>query len=298
MKKFLSRLAIALPLVGAYAFSCTYTGMYRLPFLIALLGFSLIALLDYYRLATRNGSHRPAIIVGIAFSVLISVFFWNESLKVLPSHSDLPSALRSISISVSIKSEFAFALILGFSFLTLIWVLFRKTTDGALYSTATTVFGVFYTTISICHTALFLTLPDAVFYGWLVSWCTFMGDTAAYIAGKLWGKHPLGIFVSPHKTLEGYLGGAVLSVLFAHLFYFVAHNFFTVPRLSVLTVTLSALGIYLLTIAGDLVESLLKRDGGQKDSGSYLGDHGGLLDVIDSYLLTLPFSYYWLKWYL
>jgi len=295
MKKFLQRLGFAMPIAILYAFACIYTGMYRLPFLVALLAFSFMTLWDYYRLASRSLSHKPFKYLGLVFSAILVMLYWNEALKALPDFADLPLHIKVVSMRVSVRSEIPLAIILVFVFTALIAALLRGYSDGAIYAVSTTVFGVLYTTVPISHVALLLTLPDALFYGWLVSWCTFMGDTSAYIAGKCWGKTPLGIFASPHKTLEGYVGGAGLAIVFAELFYIVARTFFVVPQLSLIAIAGIAIGIYALTIVGDLVESLIKRDGERKDSGNYLGDHGGLLDVVDSFLLTLPLSYFWLR---
>lgn len=110
---------------------------------------------------------------------------------------------------------------------------------------------------------------------------SFLGDTGAYAAGRLFGKHKLYPAVSPKKTVEGSVGGLVASAgaaLLASLWY--------LPELPI--VTGFALGVALgaLGQAGDLCESLLKRAYGVKDSGRLLPGHGGLLDRIDATLFA------------
>lgn len=119
----------------------------------------------------------------------------------------------------------------------------------------------------------------------------WMGDTGGYTFGRLWGKTPLYPAVSPKKTREGLLGSVVfaaLSGVLASLTY--------LPELSLGGAL--ALGVVgaLLGQAGDLVESLLKRSFGAKDSGSILPGHGGLLDRIDALLVVGPLVYVYTLW--
>lgn len=125
-------------------------------------------------------------------------------------------------------------------------------------------------------------------------------DTFAYFVGRAWGKTKLSP-ISPGKSLQGAIGGIVGSLVVGGLIYAVWHMFelSSLPRvLNHLPLWLSFVSlISVLSIAGDLFESLLKRIGGVKDSGKLLPGHGGLLDRIDSLLPTLPlyaiFISYW-----
>lgn len=109
-------------------------------------------------------------------------------------------------------------------------------------------------------------------------------DTAAYFAGKKWGKTKLAPAVSPGKTIQGAIGAFSFSILFtmlALLFSHVSlHSWLWTILLSMLTVGFS--------IIGDLFESMLKRQVNIKDSGSLLPGHGGLLDRIDSLTAAAP----------
>ncbi len=118
---------------------------------------------------------------------------------------------------------------------------------------------------------------------WLLPIFTFvwLNDTGAYAVGTLMGKRPLWPRISPKKTIEGAVGGVVLSVLaafvFYHLFYFVT-NLFNWVTLSLL--------ISVFATWGDLFESYIKRACAVKDSGNILPGHGGILDRIDSLLIA------------
>lgn len=110
-------------------------------------------------------------------------------------------------------------------------------------------------------------------------------DIGAYFAGRAWGRRALMPNVSPKKTLEGFLGGLVLSVLLAALM--IAR----LPGIGLLEWFELLMGVVLVNIysvAGDLFESALKRYCGVKDSGKMLPGHGGVLDRIDSLTAAAP----------
>jgi len=110
-------------------------------------------------------------------------------------------------------------------------------------------------------------------------WCS---DTGAYCCGSLFGRHKLFPSVSPGKTWEGSIGGGVLTVAASQI---IAHY---EPALSNLQWAGFALVVVIFGTWGDLVESLLKRRLGVKDSGHILPGHGGMLDRFDSSLLAIP----------
>jgi phosphatidate cytidylyltransferase len=116
---------------------------------------------------------------------------------------------------------------------------------------------------------------------------TFLGDTAAYLGGRLFGRHPLAPSISPKKTIEGLGCGAlatIVSVVVAGLYQqtWLPHS------------TALLLGIALAVVApvGDLFESMIKRDIGIKDAGAMFGAHGGALDRLDAVIFTVVVGYY------
>ncbi|MDD2833511.1 MAG: phosphatidate cytidylyltransferase [Methylotenera sp.] len=107
-----------------------------------------------------------------------------------------------------------------------------------------------------------------------------LADSAAYFSGKRFGRHKLAPEISPGKTWEGVFGALLAVTVYALLLCVIfAISFWLVPLLWLVVV---------LSVMGDLVESLLKRQAGLKDSGHLLPGHGGILDRIDGFIPTLP----------
>lgn len=118
----------------------------------------------------------------------------------------------------------------------------------------------------------------------VVIWCS---DTFAFFTGYAVGRHKLAPRISPGKTVEGALGGLLGGVAGALLV-----RAFALPRLPLPDAALLGLGVAALGIVGDLLESLLKRWAGIKDSGALFPGHGGMLDRLDSLLFGAPVLYY------
>lgn len=111
-------------------------------------------------------------------------------------------------------------------------------------------------------------------------------DTGAYCVGMLLGRHRLFVRISPKKSWEGVIGGIVFCVAGAYATHYWFDEFFQVPDLTT-WVGLSVV-VAVFSTFGDLVESLIKRTVGVKDSGNIMPGHGGILDRIDSLLLVVP----------
>ena len=131
---------------------------------------------------------------------------------------------------------------------------------------------------NVSHSVVFTPLyPLSLF---IFLWAS---DTGAYCSGMLFGKHRLFPRVSPKKSWEGSIGGGILAILISAIIcYFV--------KTSYLEWAGFALVVVVFGTWGDLVESLLKRQLGIKDSGHILPGHGGILDRMDSSLLAIPAS--------
>lgn len=123
----------------------------------------------------------------------------------------------------------------------------------------------------------------------------FATDTAAYYTGRAFGKRPLAPSVSPKKTVEGSVGGAVGAVAAAAAF-----KLTVLPSVPWGAMLLAALAAGIVSQLGDLAESRLKRAAGVKDSGRLLPGHGGFLDRFDAMLVAVPLAYVvfalWLGW--
>ncbi|MBN2288590.1 MAG: phosphatidate cytidylyltransferase [Candidatus Glassbacteria bacterium] len=167
--------------------------------------------------------------------------------------------------------------------------LFRENaTDQALAGMSATVFGIIYLggflslQVVLRHDPRFSDLEGFcwVFLTYLLTWSV---DVGSYLFGSLFGRHKLCPRLSPGKTIEGFIGGMLLVVAVSYL---------AGSRLMELFDSSGALAFGLLVglaaPAGDLVESLFKRDAGLKDSSGLIPGHGGVLDRFDSLVLTLP----------
>jgi phosphatidate cytidylyltransferase len=117
----------------------------------------------------------------------------------------------------------------------------------------------------------------------------WIADTAAYFAGRHFGRHKLAPTISPGKTWEGVAGALIALALYAGVLGLVA-------GLPLLSLFVMVGGLLYLSILGDLFESWIKRVSGMKDSGDMLPGHGGVLDRIDALTSTLPIATGMLMW--
>lgn len=127
----------------------------------------------------------------------------------------------------------------------------------------------------------------------LVCFLVWAADTGAYFSGKRFGKHKMAPAVSPNKTIEGLVGGALLAVAVT----WGGAALMGIPFASLSSLLLIAVVTVVASVLGDLVESMFKRVSGIKDSGNILPGHGGILDRIDSLTAALPvfaLLYLWL----
>jgi phosphatidate cytidylyltransferase len=159
-----------------------------------------------------------------------------------------------------------------------------------------------------------VTLSGALYVGWLGAYLislrglpqgewwillalpsVWLVDTGAYLVGTRLGRHQLSPRLSPRKTWEGVVGGALFSVTGTAL---LAAGYQTWASLPVSPIHGALLGAVLafLTPLGDLGESMIKRQAGAKDSGNLLPGHGGFFDRVDSWLWAVALSYYLISW--
>jgi phosphatidate cytidylyltransferase len=133
--------------------------------------------------------------------------------------------------------------------------------------------------------------PDGNIWIFFLLIVIFANDTGAFYSGRLFGRHKLYESVSPNKTWEGAIGGLISSFIAAAIFLY----FFRIHGL-MLDVFILVLLLSVMAQIGDLVESMLKRISGIKDSGRILPGHGGMLDRIDALLFSIPVLYIYLTW--
>ncbi|RUO22539.1 CDP-diglyceride synthetase [Aliidiomarina iranensis] len=137
---------------------------------------------------------------------------------------------------------------------------------------------------------------NPMFGGWAVLFVfvlVWAADVGAYFAGKRFGRRKLMPHVSPGKTMEGFIGGLCLATLAMYLVSLILD----IPSELLLGYYIVGIATVLVSVFGDLNESMFKRCAGVKDSGSILPGHGGILDRIDSLTSALPIfllGYLWL----
>lgn len=120
---------------------------------------------------------------------------------------------------------------------------------------------------------------------WLTLLTTWASDSFAYFTGSFFGRHKLCPKISPNKTIEGFIGGLLGTVIVAVIIGYYMQ--LSLPLLAVLGAVIA-----IIATLGDLVESIIKRYTGIKDSGNLIPGHGGVLDRFDSLLFTAPLVYY------
>jgi phosphatidate cytidylyltransferase len=168
-------------------------------------------------------------------------------------------------------------------------VVARGRPGASTVAIAGTLLGIYWIGFAFAHAVLLRQVPNGmgIIIDILVG--TFLGDTAAYFGGRLFGRRPLAPSISPNKTLEGLFCGMLIAVVSV----FVAGTF--QPWLSQSGALWLGLTVAVLGPLGDLFESVVKRDAGTKDSGNLFGAHGGALDRLDAVLFTIVGGYYvWL----
>jgi phosphatidate cytidylyltransferase len=149
-----------------------------------------------------------------------------------------------------------------------------------------TLLGIYWIGLALAHAVLLRGLPhgQGIVIDVLVG--TFLGDTGAYLGGRLFGKRPLAPAISPNKTVEGLLIGMVCTVLAV----WIAGRYQEwLPGTHAIVL---GIGVALVAPIGDLFESFVKREARTKDSGGLFGAHGGALDRLDAVLFAAVVGYY------
>ena len=159
--------------------------------------------------------------------------------------------------------------------------------ENAVGSISAAYTSLMYVAMPLCCASLMYLMygPSIILTMFIMIW---LNDTGAFCVGSLIGKRRLFECISPKKSWEGFAGGLVFSIAGGALIYFLFGKW--APGLGL--AEMCALGAVVSVFAtwGDLVESLLKRTAGVKDSGHIMPGHGGILDRIDSLLLVVPVS--------
>jgi phosphatidate cytidylyltransferase len=248
-----------------------FGGLYFYSLVVLILG---VAAWEYWRMFRIAGFHASApIVVG---GVVI--------LATLRAYALLDQALLALA-----------ALILA----SMAWhvIDYEKGRDQAATDFAFTVTGLLYLGWIGAYLIDLRNLPDGLWWMMLVLPIIWIADVMAFLVGIWLGRHQLTRRVSPRKTWEGYIGGVVFATLggagLAALWESLSG-----PQVSILAGAVLGALLSILTLLGDLGESLLKRQAGVKDSGNLIPGHGGAFDRIDSWLWGAVLGYFFIRLFL
>ncbi len=281
-KRVMSAL-LGLPLYGLLIYS---TVLQSTTVLIISSIVSLACLYEFYMISEKEDYAKAFVVPGIIAGLLINVLMY------LYAYGDVYLYNRYIPL-YSVKPFFSIILLL--IAIILVFQIFKRNVQGGIYSLSITIFGLIMIVLSFSHLILMKALPNGIYYILIVHVAVMSNDTFAYFGGSIFGKHKAGITVSPNKSWEGFFSGllfCVISVLICNealTFFLNIHLFSTIES--------AIIGILIAIFAdiGDLAESAIKRDGGFKDSGTLVPGHGGMWDVFDALIFTIPVFYYYLQ---
>ncbi len=246
-------------LLGPYVF---------VPF-FALIG--LLSVREFYGLV-RSSTTMPLGLAGLLASSMLIGLFGLYFLNIIPLVGTLIALIGFINIFIS--------------------ALFRKTLNP-IQDISYTLMGILYAAVPFTF-FIALGFLEGGFNGYIPLGFLILlwtNDTGAYLSGRSFGRRKLFERISPNKTWEGFFGGVLLAVLVA---LNLAQYFAALTRIEWVVVAV-IIGVF--GTLGDLVESMLKRSLGVKDSGSILPGHGGFLDRFDGLLVAAPLVYLFLMVY-
>lgn len=285
-KTFITRTLSAIVFVSVLL-ACIYFNYLSFSFLFFIV--SLWGLLEFYSISKKLGA-KPFKIMGFICAALLYAtgLFSNSNLSLFYSHSHL---LNGVIACV---------------FLIFIIALFSKN-ESPVNDVAYTIAGIVYTTLPLVllnnvacidrtytfshHTGNWYedVAPYNKHFILGIVFLIWINDTCAYLCGSFFGKHKLYEKISPGKTWEGSIGGAILTLGLSYLISLIFSELAFAHWLAI------AFIVVVFGTIGDLFESLLKRQAGIKDSGSIMPGHGGILDRFDSLLFVSPFVYFYLN---
>ncbi|MBM3667002.1 MAG: hypothetical protein FJW90_05890 [Actinobacteria bacterium] len=252
-----ARILIAIPWVAFAIFIVVAGGEL---FMAAMVGLGVLGLREFFRMTDKA---RPVMLPAyLTVAAMVIAAHYGSSFQIL------------LALAASFPLLFAFAAA-------------RESHDRVTVSIAVTLLGVLWFGLGFSHATLLRDLPDhgaALLVDVLVA--TFLADTAAYAAGRLFGSRKISPRISPNKTLEGLIGGLIGGTMG---FWFAGLYQDWLPGIDAL---LMGMCIAALAPVGDLFASMIKRDLEIKDTGTLIGPHGGLIDRLDAVLFTVVAGYY------
>ncbi len=281
--------------------------LFRAPlwlFALLVLGVALLAAKEYFMIAEANGV-RPFPKLSYLFLICIFLLAYTGGLAMRDPRHLFQSVTMQAVISV------AFLLVLTSPFTLLVAGMRREPLAHSLPDAASSFLLLPYVGCSLASMVIVRGGKNSALFLLFLMLLVWSGDIAAYYVGRAIGKHKLAPRISPAKTWEGAIasvvGAALVGVLLFHSLDAI-YNFFArihlvsaiqgsvfglnqPPKFAPVPISLAILFAICVNVSaqlGDLVESMLKRGGGVKDSGTLLPGHGGVLDRIDALLFAAP----------
>ena len=238
--------------------------------------FGIISTNEFNKLTNQKG-------IGyyIVFSIIYIYFALTEYLLNINNQpnswfNDLKDTLLIFSIFVSL-----FLLRDLFSTKNLINVLIKKYFRFIFYITSSFIFIYLIANFNGFYD------PSIILGCFILIW---VNDSFAYMVGKKFGKQKLFYSISPHKTVEGFLGGLLFCCISASIVSRYVDDSISTSNWLTMAIIISVFGTL-----GDLIESKFKRESNVKDSGKIMPGHGGILDRLDSIIFASPYIYLFLK---
>ena len=248
-----------------------------------------------------NFFETPVLNVAIMVIALLAVYEFLTATKI--SHNKLLSAVAYLVAAtfpyIGLKKEMNLLPIFLLPYIALLFLILLRTHKDTRVEDVAMVFMMSIGIPLSLSSAIYLRDNNGytmgLFYLLLALCCAWYSDTGAYFVGRAWGKHKLCPQVSPHKTVEGLVGGLVTCILLNLLTAFIfqkVSGYLGVPlQINYLRLLLISPLASLISVLGDLSFSMIKRGFSIKDFGNIMPGHGGVLDRFDSVLFTLPFIY-------
>ena len=245
-------------------------------FTIFVASWGVLAVLEFYRMVATS-KVPPLTYFGLIWTLMFILSRNPDLLSTLEPHIDLNLLTPLLLTSAVI--------------LPLIWLVLRPRKEEAFTSWAWTIAGILYVGWLLSHFVALRGEVDGRNWVLFALFTTFASDSAAFFIGRAWGRHHLAPHISPRKTWEGAVAG-VLGTITVSLLLVAPLNL----PISYGGAALLGLAVSVFGQLGDLVESLLKRNMGVKDSGKAMPGHGGFLDRMDSVVFAGIVVYYYVIW--
>jgi phosphatidate cytidylyltransferase len=255
-------------LLGVAVLLCAKGG--NLPFLVLVCLVVLLAAAEAFA-AFRKAHYHPATLLGLVATISLMVATYDKGVAALP-----------LVVAILVVASF-------------LWFLTKVEPSADPVAGLTSTLFVFAWVGGLSSFAALLLNPTlfphrhGVAYLLAAILITVAADVAALVVGSAMGRHPLAPSISPNKSWEGLVGGAIAAVLMAVVVVHYIHPW-TIGKALIL-------GLVVAVVAplGDLSQSMIKRHLGLKDMGRVMPGHGGILDRVDGLLFVLPATYFVVK---